>query len=236
MSRLTKKMNLISQKISVGKLYSFKQAIELLHTLPKANFIENIDAAINLNINSKKSDQNLNNSVILPYSIEKKKSLVVFADGVDKKSALDLGVELSGMEEIANKIKNNKKIKIDFVISTPYAMSIVEKLGSILGPRGLMPNPKNGTITENITETIKKIQQGQINYRNDKYGIVHITIGKINFEFYKLKQNLLILLKNLMHNKPPQIKGSFIKRVSLAKTMGGSILLDHNEFLQKNVD
>uniref|UniRef100_A0A1A9Z1E7 Ribosomal protein n=1 Tax=Glossina pallidipes TaxID=7398 RepID=A0A1A9Z1E7_GLOPL len=140
------------------------------------------------------------------------------------------------MEEIANKIKNNKKIKIDFVISTPYAMSIVEKLGSILGPRGLMPNPKNGTITENITETIKKIQQGQINYRNDKYGIVHITIGKINFEFYKLKQNLLILLKNLMHNKPPQIKGSFIKRVSLAKTMGGSILLDHNEFLQKNVD
>ncbi|AFA41078.1 50S ribosomal subunit protein L1 [Wigglesworthia glossinidia endosymbiont of Glossina morsitans morsitans (Yale colony)] len=233
MSRITKKMRLISQKISVGKLYSFKQAIELLYCLPKANFIENIDATINLNINSKKSDQNLHNSVKLPYVIEKKKSLVVFADGADKKSAYDLGVELSGMEEIADKIKNNKKIKIDFVIAMPYAMSIVEKLGPILGPRGLMPNPKNGTITDNVTEAIKNIQQGQVTYRNDKYGIIHMTIGKINFEFYKLEQNLLVLLKNILKNKPSPVKGAFIKQVNLAKTMGGSVLLDHNEFLQK---
>lgn len=233
MSRITKKMRLISQKISAGRLYNFKQAINLLYSLPKANFIENIDATINLNINSKKSDQNLHNSVILPYVIEKKKSLVVFADGVDKKSAYDLGVELSGMEEIADKIKNNKKIKIDFVIAMPYAMSIVEKLGPFLGPRGLMPNPKNGTITDNITETIKKIQQGQIIYRNDKYGIIHMTIGKINFEFYKLEQNLLVLLNNILKHKPSQVKGAFIKQVNLAKTMGGSVLLDHNQFLQK---
>uniref|UniRef100_A0A1B0C495 Ribosomal protein n=1 Tax=Glossina palpalis gambiensis TaxID=67801 RepID=A0A1B0C495_9MUSC len=161
---------------------------------------------------------------------------IVFADGLDKKIAFDLGVELSGMEEIADKIKKDKKIHIDYVISTPYAMSIVEKLGPILGPKGLMPNPKNGTITSNIKKTIENIQKGQVNYRNDKYGIVHLTIGKINFESYKLKSNLLTLLKSLLKHKPNQVKGSFIKKVSLSTTMGGSVLLNHNEFLQINKD
>ncbi|BAC24665.1 rplA [Wigglesworthia glossinidia endosymbiont of Glossina brevipalpis] len=234
MSKMTKKMKKICEIKSSLKDYKFNNLISILNSFPKAKFNENIDVAINLRINTKKSDQNIRGSIILPNSIKKEKYIVVFASGEDKKNAYEAGANLAGMEEVSDKIKNNKKLKIDHVISTPEAMPIVEKLGSILGPKGLMPNPKLGTITKDIKNEIKKIKSGQLNYKNDKYGIIHTTIGKINFNNLELKINLLYFLNHLVKTKPTNLKGVFIKKVSLSTTMGGSVIINHNEFLQEN--
>ncbi|QJC35383.1 50S ribosomal protein L1 [Enterobacteriaceae endosymbiont of Donacia proxima] len=222
MIKLTKRMKLIHENINIKKQFSIIKAINNLKTLSKVKFIESIDIAIVLGINPKKTEQNIRGSVSLPYGTGKNIKIAVFADGKEAIQAKKLGVKLVGMDDLSKKIINGEK-NFDIVISTPEAMDLVIKLGPILGPKGLMPNPKLGTITNNIDKTIKKIRDGQINFRNDKNGIIHTTIGKINFESKKIKENLKSLLKILKKYKPVQLKNNFFKKIYISSTMGLSL-------------
>ncbi|QJC35793.1 50S ribosomal protein L1 [Enterobacteriaceae endosymbiont of Donacia sparganii] len=222
MVKLTKRMDYMYKNINLKKQFSIENALNNLKLLSKVKFIESIDVSINLGINPKKTEQNIRGSVCLPHGTGKNIRLAVFADGQEAQQAKKLGVKLIGMDDLSTKITNGEK-KFDVVISTPEAMNIVSKLGPILGPKGLMPNPKLGTITNNITETIEKIRNGQINFRNDKNGIIHTNIGKINFENIKIKENLINLLKILKKYKPIKLKGNFFKKICISSTMGISI-------------
>ncbi|QJC33384.1 50S ribosomal protein L1 [Enterobacteriaceae endosymbiont of Donacia clavipes] len=222
MIKLKKRMDLMHKKINLKKQFSIEDAINNLKLLSKVKFIESIDIAINLGINTKKTEQNIRGNVCLTHGTGNYVRLAVFADGNEAIQAKKLKAEFIGMTDLATKINNGEK-KFDIVIATPEAMDIVSKLGPILGPKGLMPNPKLGTITNNVSKTIKKIRNGQINFRNDKNGIIHTNIGKINFENYKIKENLKCLLKILKKYKPLQLKENYIKKIHISSTMGVSI-------------
>ncbi|QJC28275.1 50S ribosomal protein L1 [Enterobacteriaceae endosymbiont of Plateumaris braccata] len=222
MVKQTKRMTNMYSKINQNKKISIDKAINKLKEFSTVKFIESIDIAVLLGIDPKKSEQNIRNSVILPYGTGKNIKIAVFAYGAKAIEAKEAGADLIGMEDLAEKIKNNKK-KIDIVITIPEAMNLVSKLAPVLGPRGIMPNPKLGTITENIKDIIKKIKKGQINYRNDKNGIIHTSVGKINFDNYKIKENIEFFIKNLKKYKPTQVKGDFIKKIYISSTMGVSI-------------
>ncbi|MXP67975.1 50S ribosomal protein L1 [Pantoea sp. Aalb] len=225
MSRITKRMQLIRDKIDVTKQYDIKEAIFLLKKIATAKFIESVDIAINLNINASKSDQNIRGSMVLPHGTGRQIRVAVFTQGINAEIAKLAGAELVGMEDLVNKIKKGE-MNFDIVIASPDAMRIVGQLGQLLGPRGLMPNPKLGTVTTNIDEAIKNAKSGQIIYRNDKNGIIHTTIGKINFSDEKLKENLESLLIRLKKTKPSQVKGLYIKKVSVSTTMSTGITID----------
>ncbi|QJC38233.1 50S ribosomal protein L1 [Enterobacteriaceae endosymbiont of Donacia marginata] len=222
MGKLTKRMNVMYKNINLKEQFSIENAINNLKNLSKVKFIESIDISINLGIDPKKTEQNIRGNVCLPHGTGKNIKFAIFASGQEAINVKKLGIKLVGMEDLSTKITNGEK-NFNVVISTPEAMSIVSKLGPILGPKGLMPNPKLGTITNNITETIKKIQNGQINFRNDKSGIIHVSIGKINFANNKIKENLQILLKTLKKFKPLKLKGNYIKKIYISSTMGISI-------------
>ncbi|QJC37421.1 50S ribosomal protein L1 [Enterobacteriaceae endosymbiont of Donacia thalassina] len=222
MVKFTKRMDLMYKNINLKKQFSIENAINSLKNLSKVKFIESIDIAVNLGINPKKTEQNIRGNVCLPYGTGKNIKFAVFANNQEAITAKKLGIELVGMNDLSMKITKGEK-NFDIVISTPEAMDIVSKLGPILGPKGLMPNPKLGTITNNITETIKKIRNGQINFRNDKNGIIHSSIGKINFENMKIKTNLKSLLKILKKYKPLKLKGNYFKKIYISSTMGISI-------------
>ncbi|QJC34203.1 50S ribosomal protein L1 [Enterobacteriaceae endosymbiont of Donacia cinerea] len=222
MGKLTKRMDLMLKNINLKNQFSIEDAINNLKTLSKVKFIESIDISINLGINTKKTEQNIRGNVSLPYGNGKKIKFAVFASGKEAIKAKELGIELIGMNDLSKKITNGEK-NFDIVISTPEAMDIVSKLGPILGPKGLMPNPKLGTITNNVSKIIKKICNGQINFRNDKNGIIHVSIGRINFENNKIKENLQTLLKILKKYKPTQLKGNYIKKIYISSTMGISM-------------
>ncbi|QJC33790.1 50S ribosomal protein L1 [Enterobacteriaceae endosymbiont of Donacia provostii] len=219
MRKLTKRMKLIYENIDFRKQFSILEAINQLKILSKVKFIESIDIAIILGINPKKTEQNIRGNVFLPHGNGKNIKIAVFADGKEAIQAKKLGIELVGMQDLLTKITNGEK-NFDIVISTPKAMDLVTKLGPILGPKGLMPNPKLGTITNEIDKAIKNIRSGQINFRNDKNGIIHTMIGKINFENNKIKENLIIFLKNLKKYKPIQLKNNFIQKIYISSTMG----------------
>ncbi|QJC37833.1 50S ribosomal protein L1 [Enterobacteriaceae endosymbiont of Donacia bicoloricornis] len=222
MVKLTKRMNMIYKNIDLKKQFSIENAIDQLKNLSKVKFIESVDISINLGIDPKKTEQNIRGNVCLPHGTGKKIKFAIFTSGKEIAEIKKLGIKLVGMEDLAIKITNGEK-DFNVVIAKPEAMDIVSKLGPILGPKGLMPNPKLGTITNNITKTIKKIKNGQINFRNDKNGIIHASIGKINFTNYKIKENLHILLKTLKKYKPLKLKGNYIKNIYISSTMGISI-------------
>jgi large subunit ribosomal protein L1 len=222
MVKQTKRMTNMYGKINQNKKFSIDEAINKLKKFSTVNFIESIDIAIQLGIDSKKSEQNIRNNIILPHGTGKPIKIAVFAHGDKAIEAKEAGADLVGMEDLATKIKNGEK-KINVVITIPEAMNLVRTLAPILGPRGIMPNPKLGTITENIKETINKIKKGQITLRNDKNGIIHTNIGKINFDNYKIKENIEYIINILKKYKPPQIKGNFIKKIYISSTMGISI-------------
>ncbi|QJC34606.1 50S ribosomal protein L1 [Enterobacteriaceae endosymbiont of Donacia crassipes] len=222
MIKLTKRMKFMYENINVKKQFSIEKAIDKLKTLSKVKFIESIDVAIILDIDPKKTEQNIRGIISLPYGTGKNIRIAVFADGKEAIQAKELGIKLVGMNDLLIKITNGEK-NFDIVISTPEAMNLVTKLGPILGPKGLMPNPKLGTITNDINKTIKKIRDGQINFRNDKNGIIHTIIGKINFENKKIKENLKSLLKILKKYKPIQLKNNFFKKIYISSTMGISL-------------
>ncbi|QJC29616.1 50S ribosomal protein L1 [Enterobacteriaceae endosymbiont of Plateumaris pusilla] len=222
MVKQTKRMTNMYSKINQNKKFSIDEAINKLKKLSTVHFIESIDIAVQLGIDSRKSEQNIRNNIILPHGTGKNIKIAVFAYGIKAIEAKEAGADLVGMEDLAIKIKNGEK-KINVVITIPEAMDLVRKLAPILGPRGIMPNPKLGTITKNIKETITKIKNGQITFRNDKNGIIHTNVGKINFDNYKIKENIEYIINVLKKYKPAQVKGNFIKKIYISSTMGISI-------------
>ncbi|QJC30507.1 50S ribosomal protein L1 [Enterobacteriaceae endosymbiont of Neohaemonia nigricornis] len=220
MVKYTKRMSRLYKQNNQNRQYLITEAITLLKNNSTVNFIESIEIIIMLGIDPKKTEQNIRSHVVLPHGNGKIITLAVFAAGEDAIQAKKAGAEFIGMDDLANKIINNEIKKINIVIATPESMTIVSKLGPILGPKGLMPNPKLGTITNNVYNTVKQIKNGYINFRNDKNGIIHVNIGKLNFNNNDIKENILFLIKQINKNKPSNIKGNFIKKIYLSTTMG----------------
>ncbi|WWO98896.1 MAG: 50S ribosomal protein L1 [Candidatus Dasytiphilus stammeri] len=227
MSKLFKRQRVIGEKIDKNYSYSFQEAVMILKKLASTNFIESVDVAINLGIDISKNHSIIRGNVVLPHGTGKVPRVAVFTEGENIRAAKEAGAELVGMNELA-KIIQAGKIDFDIVIASPDAMPLVSKLGPILGPRGLMPNPKMGTVSSNISKSVQNAKKGQINYRSDKYGIIHSTIGKINFPYSHLKENLESLLEALIKIKPSQAKGIYIKKINLSSTMGAGITIDQS--------
>lgn len=226
MAKLKKRMQKIKNQINAKtKQYDIDSAISILKETSTTRFTESIDIAVNLGINAQKSDQNIRGIAILPHGIGKNIKVAVFAEKDDIKIAKKNGAELVGMEILAEQIKAGK-INFDILIASPKTMHIVTPLGKILGPRGLMPNLKTGTITNNIAEAIRNAKKGQIQFRNDKNGIIHSTIGKINFEKEKIIENFKTILTALKKAKPASSKGIYIKKITLSTTMGIGVKID----------
>jgi large subunit ribosomal protein L1 len=213
------------EKLTPGKHYPVDEALSLLKEFATAKFAESVDAAVNLGIDASKSDQQVRGSTVMPHGTGKSVRVAVFTSGKNQDAARAAGAEIVGLEDLAEKVKAGE-INFDVVIASPDAMRVVGQLGQILGPRGLMPNPKVGTVTPNVAEAVKNAKAGQVRYRVDKAGIVHATIGRANFETSALKENLVALLGDLQKAKPAASKGIYLKRITVSSTMGPGIAVD----------
>lgn len=227
MAKLTKRMRTIREKVDVTKEYEINEAVALLKELATAKFVESVDVAVNLGIDARKSDQNVRGATVLPHGTGRDIRVAVFTQGANAEAAKEAGADLVGMEDLAEQVKKGE-MNFDVVIASPDAMRVVGQLGTILGPRGLMPNPKVGTVTPNVAEAVKNAKAGQVRYRNDKNGIIHTTIGKVSFEANQLQENLEALLVALKKAKPSSAKGAFVKKVSISTTMGAGVAVDQN--------
>jgi large subunit ribosomal protein L1 len=225
MTKLSKRAKLIKDKVDRTKVYPFDNAVTLIKELATAKFNESIDVAVQLGVDAKKSDQVVRGSVVLPAGTGKSVRVAVFASGEKAEQAKAAGAEVVGMEELAEQIKAGN-MPFDVVIASPDTMRIVGTLGQILGPRGLMPNPKVGTVTADVATAVKNAKAGQVQYRTDKAGIVHATIGRKSFTDADLKLNLVALLDALSKAKPASSKGVYLRKVSLSSTMGGGVRVD----------
>jgi large subunit ribosomal protein L1 len=226
MSKLSKRLQALQKAIDRSKTYAISDAIELAKKTATAKFDESIDVAINLGIDAKKSDQSVRGAVVLPRGTGKTKRVAVFAQGANVKAAQDAGADIVGFDDLAEKIKGGF-MEFDVVIASPDAMRVVGPLGQILGPRGLMPNPKVGTVTPNVAEAVKNAKAGQVQYRADKAGIVQCTIGRASFAVEALQENLSALIAAVNKAKPATSKGIYLRKVSLSSTMGAGIRVDH---------
>lgn len=225
MNSFSKKSKLINSKLDKTKYYPVDSAISLIKELATAKFNESIDVAVQLGIDARKSDQVVRGSVVLPSGTGKTIRVAVFASGENAEKAKAAGADIVGLEDLADKIKSGD-MPFDIVVASPETMRIVGSLGQILGPRGLMPNPKVGTVTPDVAKAVKNAKAGQIQYRTDKGGIVHSSIGRKSFEDVDLKKNLIALLEALKKAKPTSSKGVYLKKISLSSTMGGGIRID----------
>ena len=225
MAKLTKRMKAIREKLEGNKQYPAEEAFALLSKLSSVKFAESVDVSINLGVDPRKSDQVVRGATDLPNGTGKEVRVAVFTQGANADAATEAGADIVGMDDLAEQVKAGN-MDFDVVIASPDAMRVVGKLGPILGPRGLMPNPKVGTVTPNVAEAVRKAKAGQVRYRTDKDGIIHCAIGKVNFEPAALKQNLEALLRDLQKAKPSAAKGVYMKKVSVATTMGPGIQLD----------
>ena len=212
-------------KVESGKYYDFDAAIELVRQTASAKFDESVDVSVNLGVDARKSDQNVRGATVLPRGTGKTMKVAVFADGPDAEAAAAAGADVIGMDDLAEKVKAGE-LDFDVVIATPASMKVVGRLGQILGPRGLMPNPKVGTVTADVGKAVENAKAGQVQFRNDKAGIIHCSIGKASFEPDALKENLTALLGALQKAKPPASKGQFFHRVTLSTTMGPGVRVD----------
>ncbi|TON85903.1 50S ribosomal protein L1, partial [Vibrio parahaemolyticus] len=222
MAKLTKRMRVIREKVDVTKEYEINEAVALLQELATAKFVESVDVAVNLGIDARKSDQNVRGATVLPHGTGRDIRVAVFTQGANAEAAKEAGADIVGMEDLAEQVKKGE-MNFDVVVASPDAMRVVGQLGTILGPRGLMPNPKVGTVTPNVAEAVKNAKAGQVRYRNDKNGIIHTTIGKANFSAEQIKENLEALLVALKKAKPSSAKGTFLKKVSISTTMGAGV-------------
>ena len=223
---MNKRQKAILGAVAPGKTYPFDDAIKIVKTATKAKFVESIDVAVRLGVDAKKSDQQVRGSTVLPAGTGKSVRVAVFAPaGAKADEAAAAGAEAVGMDDLAEKMIAGD-LNYDVVIATPDAMRVVGKLGTVLGPRGLMPNPKVGTVSPNPAEAVKNAKAGQVRYRTDKAGIIHCTIGKANFEDEALKGNLQALLADLVKAKPATSKGTYLQKVSLSSTMGPGVTVD----------
>jgi large subunit ribosomal protein L1 len=227
MAKLGKRKKAIREKIDSGKLYAAEEAFALLKQLSAVKFSESVDVSVNLGVDPRKSDQVVRGASVLPHGIGKKVRVAVFAQGANADAAKEAGADIVGFEDLAEQVKGGM-LEFDVVVASPDAMRVVGQLGQILGPRGLMPNPKVGTVTPNVAEAVQNAKSGQVRYRTDKAGIIHGTIGKIDFEPVKLKENLESLLAALIKAKPSAAKGVYLRKVTVSSTMGPGLALDQS--------
>ena len=220
-------MKAIREQLEPGKAYSIDEALEFLKGSSKVKFTESVDVAIRLGIDPRKSDQTVRGSTVLPNGTGKTVRVAVFTQGENADKAKEAGADVVGMDDLHDQIKDGD-MAFDVVIATPDAMRVVGKLGQLLGPRGLMPNPKVGTVTTDVEQAVKNAKAGQVRFRTDKAGIIHSTIGKVDFEVEALKGNLNALVKDLVKLKPAASKGSFLQKVALSTTMGPGIQVDRS--------
>lgn len=222
---VAKRQKAWTQKVAPGKQYPVEDALKLVKEFATAKFNESVDAAVNLGIDASKSDQQVRGSTVMPHGIGKSVRVAVFTSGKNQEAAKAAGADIVGLEDLAAKVKAGE-INFDVVVASPDAMRIVGQLGQILGPRGLMPNPKVGTVTPDVANAVKNAKAGQVRYRVDKAGIVHCTIGKASFEVGALKDNLVALIHDLQKAKPSSSKGIYLKRVTVSSTMGPGVQVD----------
>jgi len=226
MAGLSKRKKMIREKVERGKLYGAEDAFVLLKEISTVRFVENVDVAVNLGVDPRKSDQVVRGATVLPNGIGKQVRVAVFTQGPNAEAAVEAGAEKVGMEDLAEEMKAGN-LDYDVVIASPDAMRVVGQLGKLLGPRGLMPNPKVGTVTPNVAEAVRNAKAGQVRYRTDKAGIIHCPLGKMDFEPKALRENLEALLGNLMKAKPSTSKGVYMKKVTVSSTMGPGLTVDH---------
>jgi large subunit ribosomal protein L1 len=225
--RLSKRMKTVRGKIDHVKTYAVEDALKLVKETATAKFDESVDVAVNLGVDAKKSDQTVRGSVVLPAGTGKKVRVAVFAQGDKAKAATEAGADIVGFDDLAARVKEGF-MDFDVVIATPDAMKVVGPLGQVLGPRGLMPNPKVGTVTANVEEAVRNAKGGQVQYRADKAGIVQCTIGRASFEVDALAENLEALIAAINKAKPASTKGIYLKKVSISSTMGVGIRIDQS--------
>jgi large subunit ribosomal protein L1 len=231
MPKVTKARKAQLEKVQAGKAYSADEALKLVKELAKAKFAESVDVAINLGIDPSKSDQVVRGSTVLPKGNGKQTRVAVFAQGAKAEEAKAAGADVVGMEDLAERITGGD-LNFNVVIASPDAMRVVGKLGQVLGPRGLMPNPKVGTVAQDVAGAVRNAKAGQVRYRADKGGTVHAVIGNVGFEVDALKQNLKALISDLQKAKPASAKGVYLQRVSVSSTMGPGVLVDSNTLLE----
>lgn len=227
MAKLSKRAKVIREKVGSGKLYAVEDAFSLLKEVSSVKFNESVEVSVNLGVDAKKSDQVVRGAAVLPHGLGKSVRVAVFTQGANADAAKEAGADVIGMDDLAAEIKGGK-LDFDVVIASPDAMRVVGQLGQILGPRGLMPNPKVGTVTPNVAEAVINAKAGQVRYRNDKAGIVHCSIGKLDFQPVHLKENLEFLLSALIKAKPSAAKGVYLKKISVSSTMGPGLAVDQS--------
>ncbi len=223
--KVTKRAKAIAEKLEPGKVYAVDEALALLKDMPKTKFDESVDVSVNLGVDPRKSDQAVRSATVLPHGTGKTIRVAVFTQGANADAAKEAGADVVGMDDLADEVKKGN-MDFDVVIASPDAMRVVGTLGQILGPRGLMPNPKVGTVTPDVATAVKNAKGGQVRYRTDKAGIIHCPIGKVGFEVNALRENLEALLADLVKAKPSSAKGVFMKKVTVSSTMGPGISID----------
>ena len=231
MARQTKRAKVISEKVTPGKLYTIDEALGLLKEFSTVKFKESVDVSVNLGIDARKSDQAVRGATVLPNGTGKTVRVAVFTQGANADAAKEAGADIIGMDDLAEDIKKGN-MNFDVVIASPDAMRVVGKLGQILGPRGLMPNPKVGTVAQDVGAAVRNAKAGQVRYRTDKAGIIHCPIGRVDFEINALKENLSALLADLMKAKPTSAKGIYMKKLSVSTTMGPGLQIDHSTLIE----
>jgi large subunit ribosomal protein L1 len=224
---VAKRVKVWTGRIQPGKQYAIDEALKLVQEFAKAKFRESVDVAVNLGIDASKSDQQVRGSTVMPNGIGKSVRVAVFTSGKNQDAARAAGADIVGLEDLAEKVKGGQ-IDFDVVVASPDAMRVVGQLGQILGPRGLMPNPKVGTVTPDVAGAVKNAKAGQVRYRSDKAGVVHCTIGKADFDAVKLKENLHALLADLQKAKPSASKGIYLKKISVSSTMGPGVPVEQS--------
>jgi len=227
MAKIGKRMRAIREKLIPGRVYELDTALKMLHDFSNVKFRESVEVAVNLGVDPRKSDQVVRGSTVLPHGLGKSVRVAVFAQGVKAEEARAAGADIVGLEDLAASIKAGK-IDFEVCIASPDTMRVVGPLGQILGPRGLMPNPKVGTVTVDVVGAVRNAKAGQVRYRTDKAGIIHAPLGKVDFNVEALRENLQLLMNDLKKLKPSTSKGIYIQRVTISSTMGPGIRVDHS--------
>ena len=230
MTKLTKKQKTLQEKYDSNKVYSIEEAMEIIQSVKSNNFDESIDISVKLGVDPNKSDQNVRGAVTLPNSLGKEVIVAVFADGDKASEAEAAGADFVGMEDLAEKFQKENLV-VDVVISTNAAMKVVGKLGQVLGPKGLMPNPKTGTVSDDVASAIKNVKAGQVRFRTDKNGIIHGSIGRVSLDGSKIKANAVALLEELKKLKPASAKGMYIGNIALSSTMGPGVKISSGDLI-----
>ena len=234
MAKNTKRLKTIREKVEAGKVYAIDDALGLLKELSTTKFNESVDISVNLGIDARKTDQAIRGSTLLPQGTGKDVRVAVFTQGPNAEAATEAGADIVGMDDLAARVKAGE-MDFDVVIASPDAMRVVGQLGQILGPRGLMPNPKVGTVTPDVATAVKNAKSGQVRYRTEKGGIIHCSVGKVDFEVAALRENIEALLADLIKAKPSATKGIYVKKITVSTTMGPGLAVDPAALLVSSI-